>query len=201
MRQPIQMLEFVAITAMLLTLNPWMGAHLPVVKVAQQLALLRPLPAGAFNYPRWQATGSIGLFCLLAGMAADRHWADADHPVLFSARFFILGFTVAVGSFALVVTTLQWMVGRHAGGADKPSCFRVIAAAWLLPAVVGSSLLIAGWTAPLATVVLLALLRISFHAWRSAAPFLQESRAIAGLALACTAVAMLLAVVKVLALP
>lgn len=201
MRQPIQMLEFVAITAMLLTLNPWMGAHLPVIKVAQQLALLRPLPTGSFNYPRWQATLSIGLFCLMAGMAADRNWADADRPVLSSTPAFILGLATAIGSFSLVVATLQWMVGKHAEGTDRPSFYRVIAAAWLLPAVIGSSLLIAGWSAPLATVVLLALLRISYHAWRSAAPSLQASRAITGLALACTAVVMLLVIARIIALP
>lgn len=201
MRQPIQMLESVAITAMLLTLNPWMGAHLPVIKVAQQLALLRPLPTGSFNYPRWQATLSIGLICLMAGTAADRNWADAEHPVLSSPPAFILGIATAIGSFSLVVATLQWVVGKHAEGTDRPSSYRVIAAAWLLPAVIGSSLLIAGWSAPLATVVLLALLRISYHAWRSAAPSLQASRAITGLALACTAVVGLLVIARILALP
>lgn len=182
------MLEFFTITSALFTLNPWMGAHVHAVKIGQRIALLRPVLPEEFAYPDWQAGLSVSLFSIMGGLAANSQWTIANDASVFCWAMFAWGFMATGGCFLLVVSTLRWWSLRGCRSLGSPSFFKVFAAAWLLPTVLGSGLLAAGWPAVWVTVILGALMLTSFHALRCATPWLRSSSLISVLALAYAAV-------------
>ncbi|WP_302172806.1 hypothetical protein [uncultured Hydrogenophaga sp.] len=191
------MLEFIVITSALFTLNPWMGAHFPVIGIGQRLALLRPVLPAEFAYPDWQAALSISLISIMAGLGARNEWIRPHNLSASSWSVFLWGFMVTGGCFLLVVSILQWWVLRTSRSLGNPSFFKVFAAAWLLPAVLSSGLLAVGLPAPWATVIFFALGITSFHALRCATPWLRSPSLVAGLILACASAWLLVLVSRV----
>lgn len=191
------MLEFIVITSALSTLNPWMGAHFPVIGIGQRLALLRPVLPAEFSYPDRQAALSICLISIMAGLGARNEWIRPHDLSASSWSVFLWGFMVTGGCFLLVVSILRWWVPRQSRSLGNLSLFKVFTAAWLLPAVLGSGLLAVGLPAPWAVVIFVALGITSLHAMRCATPWLPSSILVAGLILACGAAWLLILVSRV----